>query len=83
MKERNLKITGDLWVEILKNRRPQHFQVAKNGLPEDAKCVGLDYHRPPGDGAPVTLILKITSSVFRDDDPDDLPAPTIKAIEPQ
>lgn len=70
MKERYLRISGDLWVEMLKGNRPKSFQVIKNALPEDAKCVG----------DPVTIVLKITSSVFRDDDPVDLPIPILKSI---
>lgn len=77
---RNLKISGDFWVEILKNGMPQQLRVIKNRLPEDAKCVGLDYSRPPGEGAPLTIILKIESSVFQDGDPIDLPDPVFQEI---
>jgi hypothetical protein len=80
MATRNLKISGELWVDLLKNGLPQQIKVVKNRLPEDARCVGLDYHRPPGEGAPLTLILKIESSVFQDGDPADLPDPILQAV---
>lgn len=80
MKERTLRISGELWVEFLKGGMHKNCRIIKNALPEDAKCMGVDWLRPPGHGSDVTIILRITSSVFRDDDPDDLPEPVFKSI---
>lgn len=80
MKERNLSISGELWVEMLKGGSPKNFRVVKNALPEDAKCVGIDWQRWPGVEGPVTIVLKIASSVFQDGDPVDLPSPVFKSI---
>jgi hypothetical protein len=79
MKTRSLKISGELWVQLLSGSEPKHFRVIRNALPEDAKCVGLAYEQLPEDG-PITLAIKITSSVFRDDDPDDLPCPIMQRL---
>src|ERR1700677_3923893 len=56
---RKLKISADVWIDILTNGREHHFRVSKNALPEDAECVGIDWERPPGNNPPTTLILNI------------------------
>ena len=93
MKARRLKITPELWVDILS--RPEGWEVIKNRLPEDAKLATLlvDDTRtcdpvsvvtnplaPAGQELRYTVEIWVTSSVFLDTDPDDLPAPTIMVI---
>jgi hypothetical protein len=75
MKARRLAISPDLWVEMLTRSEPQRFEVYKNRLPEDAKCVKMDVDRESD-----RVYLWITSSVFRDDDPTDLLAPHIRNL---
>ncbi len=79
MKTRRLAISPELWIGILQGR-PQHFRAVKNALPEDAKVVGVDWSRPPGDDAPITLYLLIQSSVFQESDPDELPLVHLELI---
>ncbi len=71
---RRLRITADLWTYILKLTRPITFCVGKNALPEDAKCVSVEYHLPTH-----TMELWFESSVFQDGDPVDLPVPIFKS----
>ena len=80
MVTRKLKISADVWIDILTNGREHHFRVSKNALPEDAECVGIDWERPPGNNPPTTLILNIASSVFQPGDPDELPSPILETI---
>jgi hypothetical protein len=74
MKARYLRMTPELWTEILKDRRVQRFRVIRNALPEDAKCVGIEI------SSPMVISLLIVSSVFNDDDPDQLPLPILETI---
>lgn len=76
MKARRLKITPDLWVEILKRDTPFKLRIAKNALPADAKCIGLE-ETFCGE----IFSLWITSEAFRDDDPTDLPYPQIRVVD--
>lgn len=83
MKNRSLEISGDLWIDILKNGHEQHFRVIKNALPEDAKCVGIDWSNSGGiSSGPVTVSLMISSAVFQDSDPDELPLPVLQSLYP-
>jgi hypothetical protein len=68
VKTRSLKIAADLWIGILMYQKPQVFRVIKNALPEDAKCVGLEF-----DPLANVVTIKISSTVFQDSDPDELP----------
>ena len=81
MKERLLPIAAELWVEILKSGREQHFKVVKNGLPEDAKAVSVEARRD-AQGNLRELMLVVTSAVFREDDPDLLPDVQIQSLHP-
>ena len=81
VKERFLSISGHLWLEILKAKGEQHFRVIKNGLPEDAKCIRVDASCGPN-AETLTLKLVLTSSVFQDSDPDELPAPILQSLYP-
>ena len=81
MKERHLTISGDLWLSVLKSGSEQHFRVIKNGLPEDARAVRVE---PVGNnfGECRDVRIVITSSVFQDSDPEELPSPTLQSLYP-
>lgn len=79
MKTRILRIAPECWVMMLS--RPDGWQVVKHRLPEDAKLVGVHIkHSSPTCTLPATVHLEVTSSVFRDDDPEFLPEMLIRAI---
>lgn len=71
--------------------RPDGWKVVQNRLPEDARVVGVCLRGfgglPTGTtfgprfGEPTEIELLIESAVFRDDDPEDLPAPQMVAIQ--
>jgi hypothetical protein len=82
MKERFFPISGQLWLDILKAKGEQHFRVIKNGLPEDAQLVRIEAALAPGSWNLSDVHLVITSSVFQDDDPDELPMVTIQSLYP-
>ena len=81
MRARGMEISADLWMEILKSGKEQHFRVIKNGLPEDARCVGIEMVR--GSMGCLVFRLLIESSVFQDSDPPDLPDVTIQSLYPK
>ena len=88
MKVRKLAISGELWFQWLKHGRAETLRVIKNRLPEDTKFLGLEasgymasvnqYPIVVAD-CPVIWLL-VTSSVFQDDDPDELPSPILQVI---
>lgn len=86
MKARRLRIAPEVFVMMFS--RPDAWRVVKNRLPEDTKLSHVEYHiganysvaaraasMPCGE-----VFLWITSSVFRDDDPVDLPDIRFEAI---
>lgn len=78
MVRRRLAITPELWVQTLTRTQPQTFRITRNALPEDAKCVGLE---PDAHGN--AIYLWITSAVFQESDPIDLPSPVFVCKEPE
>lgn len=81
MKARRLRITAELWVEVLANPNPQRFKVVENRLPEDARVARSDQGLPrleyDWSGA---VVIWVESAAFRDDDPDDLPDVWVTAV---
>ncbi len=73
MKTRILKVAPEAYVLMLSDFGA--WVVGKNRLPEDSRLVSLGVIGDNGD-QPYMLTLGIQSSMFRDDDPDELPSPT-------
>lgn len=82
MVRRRLAITPELWTQMLTRTQPQTFRITRNALPEDAKCVGMeavsrlwDERGVEGSAERGTIYLWVTSAVFQESDPIDLPSP--------
>jgi hypothetical protein len=81
VKARKLRIHVEQFVSAMTRANPQQFRVVKNRLPEDARIDRDEMGRPRVEyESPGRLVVWIASSVFRDDDPDDLPIPVLKTI---
>lgn len=90
MTARRLRITPEVWLMMFS--RPDGWRVIKNRLPEDAKLARVLFDHmpvevecnasvPPGVEPRWDVSLWITSEVFRDTDPIDLPPIQFEAIE--
>lgn len=74
---RRLRVSGELWVDMLKHETPVTIRVSRDALPADARYKGVTYNEEAR-----CFELLIESAAFRDDDPLVLAAPAITLVEP-
>lgn len=79
MKERYFSMSPEFVVMMFKD--PNAWRVVKNRLPEDAKLSHVDsFIRDRVDDAVYEFHIWVTSAVFSESDPDELPAIHFKSI---
>lgn len=72
---RRLQVTGEFLVEFLKNESTVSVRVS-NGLPSDAKLVGLEGDLPLGQ-----INLLIASEAYLPGDPDIIEPPRVHIVQ--